>query len=627
MNLKNAITIDFETEPIRPRPNYPPKPVSVAIKYGAGPAVFYAWGHPTGNNCTKAAAAKALKAAWKSGLPLLFHNAGFDLDVAKTHFGLELPAWQRIHDTLPMLFLRDPYAKSFSLKPASEDILKMKPEERDAIIDWLMEHQPVEGVKLSRSKKSENYAGAYICMASAELVGPYCIGDVDRTYKLAIKVGKELKRRKMLGAYDRERRLIPVILAMEEHGVRVDVKALDADAKLYEATVARIDKWLRRKLKVKDLNIDSNDDLVAALIKAGFVDETLLGLTPTGKVSTDKKSLEAGVTDPQMAAVLRYRGAVTTCLRTFIKPWLEIARVGGRIYTRWNTTRSDYHGGVAGARTGRLSCTPNFMNIPKAFEALFSAHEPDLKRRKTLPKSPIKGLPQPPQVRRYILPDEGHILIDRDFSSQEPRVLAHFEDGRLAEAYNKNPEMDMHQHVADTMQVDRYRGKQLNLSIIYGIGQGLLAEKLGCSVDEARARKAEYFREFPSIKGLIQDITDKAKSGKAIRTWGGREYHVEPPKVVNGRLRDFYYKLLNYLVQGSSADLTKQTMIEFAEESGPDVRVLVSVHDELLVSCKKTTWEKTMCVLKEIMARDLLDVPMRSTGQVGKTWATMEKCE
>jgi DNA polymerase I-like protein with 3'-5' exonuclease and polymerase domains len=161
---------------------------------------------------------------------------------------------------------------------------------------------------------------------------------------------------------------------------------------------------------------------------------------------------------------------------------------------------------------------------------------------------------------------------------------------------------------------------------LYGVGNNHLAELLGCTQARAFAIKYSYFRAYPGVQELIRDIKRRAREGKPIRTWGGREYFVEPSKVIKGQVRSFDYKLLNYLIQGSSADLTKDALIAYHEQRG-ESHVLAAVHDEFLISCPASDVEVCMAALREIMARDWLDVPMRSTGKVGPRWSEMKGCE
>ena len=105
------IVVDFETLPIEPRPQFPPVPVGVALqRMGGGRGSYLSWGHPSGNNTTRAEAVRKLREFWRGEEELLFHNAPFDIAVAEERLGLRQPAWHRIHDTLPLLFLDDPRA-------------------------------------------------------------------------------------------------------------------------------------------------------------------------------------------------------------------------------------------------------------------------------------------------------------------------------------------------------------------------------------------------------------------------------------------------------------------------------------------------------------------------------------
>lgn len=938
--LADAITIDFESDPIRGRPDDPPAPCGVALKYGDAPARYYAWGHHGHENPeTFEIGLGALRAAWSSGRQFLGHNMKFDLAVAVERLGLPMPAWDRVHDTIPLLFLLDPRAETYSLKPSAERLLNWPSEERDAVVDWLVDQQPIAGVKLSRASRSNKYAGAYIAWAPPALVGPYCCGDVDRTRALALWAAPQVERLGMVDAYDRERRIMPVVMDMERRGVRVAVDRLADDLDDAEMTMIMLDAWLRDRLGVGDsVNLDSGDELAAALVACGVATRAGLGVTTkSGKLQTNKDAFARGIVDPQLKAVLRYRGALLTAVQTFMVPWFAVAeRAGGRIFTTWNSTRTSRDDGNAGARTGRFSSNPNFQNCFSAdteiltedgwtcFDALkrgrkvaqyravdgrvsfatpyeyveqkytgkllhlwtrkqidllltpdhelllqkrgagtkrkvaaadvkggerifhagtYTGHEDiahawitllcaaqadgswtgtgwafgfiktrkarrlrqalreigapfdyhrrmkngkhlhvfyihkselaqriydvlgaskhfgawlltwdgssldyflnevmlwgglstrkdcyasnekinadwvqivailrgrksriipyraksgninwwagvrwcahswttNLYRRRVhytgkvycvrvpdgniivrrcdrvavvgnCPKKPpliFRGdstdgfddmqlseppfvLPPLPRVRSYMLPEVGHVLVGRDFASQELRVMAHYEDDAVAAAYRAQPDLDLHQHVADTLaarglDLGRRRAKSLHFAVIYGVGVGHLAELLGCSVIEARAVLDAYYYEFPSVKRLSTEVRARWRSGQPVRTWGGRLYHPEPPRLVDGRLRGWEYKAINVLVQGSSADLTKEAMIAYYAADDGAAPLLLSVHDELVVTAPLDDHTRVMDRLRDAMNADRLDVPMRSDGYVGPDWERKTK--
>lgn len=935
MKHPRPVTVDFETFGIGGRPDYPPVPVGVSIKYYGSKPRYYAWGHNTENNCSKAEAKAALVKAWGHKDGLLFHNGKFDLDVANIHFGLPIPDWSRVHDTLFLLFLDNPHSSSLGLKEAAVYILEMPADERDAVCDWLISNQPVPGVRISKSKNSPHYFGRYVALAPGKIVGAYANGDVIRTEKIFNVLWAKTLDRKMLQAYDRERQLMPILLEMERQGLAVDHRRLKSDVVMYEAWRQSIDQWIFKTLKVNDsVNLDSGEQLIRAMVGAGKVDTDLMPKTPTGKFQTNKEALLLGVTDKALLAVLKYRTQLSTCLNTFMKPWLATADASkGLIFTTWNQTRIPSGSTNAGTRTGRLSSTPNFQNIPKEFTPSFAHEEPDIKKAKKLPKCPLKGLPPLPKVRSYITPFKNEIFIDRDYcfgpdtdvltnegfipfyelsddhmvaqwnrgeityakpkeyqaihfegelihivgqrstdllvtpnhqcllaknhqlafvradeypvgrnlrfqqphagaytgrcsinpdtlrlavaiqadatlkhgttwawklkksrkierlvelldrlnleykltnperlsgwsiiylrrelvmdldlvldpvtktfsrqllelspllrldflaelshwdgrrasennwsyfstheanamlvqemaaitglrtttrshvlpsgktfvdvsmrtnyltwtdtftstrvpyigpvycvtmphgtvvvrrngkvmvtgnSQQEPRILAHFDGGALMDKYIENPWIDFHDYAKAELEkmgkfYDRKPVKNTNLGLIYGMGAGKLAERNDMSVEESSELKKAILKLYPGLKQMYHDMRIRAKSYEPIRTWGGREYYCEPPKLIAGRIQEFDYKLVNVLIQGSAADCTKEAIIRYHATKHPDAKLVLNVHDQLTVSVPKKIYKAEMEVLRLAMESVEFDVQMLSEGAISST--------
>lgn len=637
MEALRPVTIDFESFGIDKRPAYPPIPVGVAIKYPGQRGVYHAWGHPQGNNCSWNQGQDLLGAAYKAGLKgdgLLFQAAKFDLDIADTHMGLAVPDWRYIHDTMLLLFLDDPHQKELGLKPSADRLLGMPPEEQDAVKEWLLKHQPLKaqgikisgGSKASKGKKGESHNfGKYIAYAPGNIVGKYAMGDVDRTEKLFKLLHPKTIKRGMGKAYERERRLLPILLDIERHGVRVDLKRLSKDLVSYNAHHNALTAWVQKHLKAPGLELDSGAKLVAAMLKAKKLDPSKLGKTETGKDKSDKESLLEAVTDKTLLAVLKYRTQLGTCLSTFMGPWALMARKsGGVIYTTWNQVKGD----GKGARTGRLSSTPNFQNIPKTFKPIFR-HE--LKGSK-LPACPIGPLPALPLVRSYVVPFAlDHILLDRDYSQQELRILAHYEGGELLEAYIKDVWMDVHEYVRQLVNqmtgksFERTPIKNTNFGIIYGMGIALLALKSEISYDLAKEIRAAIKAVFPGLKMLSSTMERRAASRQPIRTWGGREYYCEPAAIINGKMVTFEYKMLNVLIQGSAADCTKEAIIRYYAIKHPDVKLLLNVHDQITISAPKRLAKLAMAQLKEAMESVVFNIPMLSEGkQSVKNWAELK---
>ena len=135
--------------------------------------------------------------------------------------------------------------------------------------------------------------------------------------------------------------------------------------------------------------------------------------------------------------------------------------------------------------------------------------------------------------------------------------------------------------------------------------------------------KAFHNKALPGRVTLNEEIKRIVQRDDPIRTWGGRLYYPEAPGA-DGRSK--IYKLINYIVQGSAADLTKQALIDWAA-AGPKARFLVTVYDEINLSCPVTLADGEMALLKEVMERPRLSVPMRSSGKRGPSWGLLEKCE
>lgn len=623
MKQPKPVTIDFETFGIEGRPKYPPIPVGVSIKYPGKKSRYFAWGHPTGNNCCFSEAADALAKAYQHKEGLLFQNGKFDVDVAEVHFGLEVPSWDRIHDTLFLLFLDDPHQIELGLKPSAARLLGWDPEEQDAVGDWLIANQPVPGVKISKSKSSDHYFGRYIAYAPGDLVGKYANGDVDRTEAIFNLLWKKTIERGMQVAYDRERQLMPILLEMERQGLQMDHKRLRDDVAMYNDWRVKIDAWIIKTLKASpDINLDSGAQLVDAMVEAGKADPDLLPRTPTGKFQTNKEALLQGVTDKVLLAVLKYRTQLNTCLNTFMQPWLATADAsGGLIFTTWNQTKTPSGDSNVGTRTGRLSSTPNFQNIPKEFKAIFLHEDP---KDKKLPKCPFKDLPPLPKVRSYITPFAGHVMIDRDYSQQEPRILAHFDGGALMDKYVENPWIDFHDYAKAELEkmgkfYDRKPVKNTNLGLIYGMGVGKLAAKNDMTVEESGELKKAILQLYPGLKEMYKDMKIRAKSKTPIRTWGGREYYCEEPKLIDGRIREFDYKLVNVLIQGSAADCTKEAIIRYRAAKHSEARIILNVHDQVTVSVPKKILKAEMEVLRQCMESVEFDVPILSEGAISST--------
>lgn len=608
--------VDFETKAIRGNTTtHPPEPVGVAHGLLGKAPQYMAWGHPSENTHTRSEAAAALRRyVVEEQRPIIFFNAAFDYNVWREHLP-DVPLPRQVDDAMWMVFLQDPYSQGrhLHLKGAAEHLLGIKPDEQTELKKWILAHVP--------GATARDW-GAYISEAPGDMVAPYARGDVFRTGRIWEYLEEKLRESGMWPAYERERALFPIINEATLRGVRCNAEKLKADEIEYTTQLMIAEEMLAARLGISTADLHNDESFADALENKGFVRQWVY--TEKNKArSLAKKNLK--IEDPVTQQLIAYRSSLATCLQNFYRVWISCLD-GNRLHPTWNQVRTPTEKGKLskGARTGRLSSdTPNLMAIPNEF---------------TLPNGdplPVpEGLRELPRMREYLLPDPGFVWLKRDFSSQEVRILAHFEDGPLQEAYVANPDLDPHQmirqRVLDITGMD-YARKQIKISvfsIIYGSGATSLAEQLGVSKEYATQIRNSLFLAMPGLNDIMSDVMGMGRAKMPIRTWGGRLYLTEPPKVIKGRRMSFEYKLLNYLIQGSAADQTKDVIVEWdgLSHSLPS-ELLCTVHDEINIQAPVECWEDQMKVLKDCMEGPRFSVPMRSEGFYSeRSWADLREC-
>jgi len=598
------IFLDFETEGIEARPLYPPKPVGLAVYDPMGQFAdgYFAFGHAIGNNTTFESVQRMMGEMYATHRPLCFHNALFDLDVADTHFGLGIPDASRLHDTLILAFLNDPHVPSLSLKDLVVHWKLDTPDERDELKEWIIANVP-------EAKRKKSQWGAHISKGPVELVGRYAKADVRLTAKLFEYTSSQVLPAQQ-APYLRELQLIPMLLENSRLGVRVDVPGLSAAKEQAVKDIEACNVWVRALLNSPELNVDSDSQLVETIYQSEYWDKNKAWpTTDKGQKQATKEALEEMLTHEYLRDVLRYRANLSTCLSTFIDPWLASGSSTGRIYTNWNSVRGER----GGTRTGRLSSTPNFQNAPVRYPKV-----------KIPPDLQVADLPL---IRSFILADEGHKLVACDFNAQELRIFAHFEGGNLMQQYQQDARADLHTYAANMMtqasgrEVSRTYSKGVSFAILYGAGPKKISEMLEVDYEMAKTLMDAYTTAVaPGLKSMQATMRTRYKLGEPIKTIGGRLVKMEPPKIINGRLREFDYKGVNLLIQGSAADQAKAAMLLY-QKTRQGSRLLLSVHDELVISAPEDGIEREAECLTNAMCNALaMDVPMVSDYKVGNSY-------
>ena len=600
----NIWTFDFETQKIDNSQPGSPAPVGYALKKNDEPSVYYAWDHPTENNTTAEEAYEILKNSFIADTEsfVVMHNAKFDLEVLSQHMDLE-PQEHQVQDTMVLAFLSSPNASTLGLKPLSDTLLNMPPDEQTELRDWI-----VANVK----KATEKNWGAFIADAPAGIVGKYAVGDTDRTKALfdllynkieadvaVVKASPLPNRNSMFDAYRTEIAMINVIRKMEREGV-----------KLASNTVSEANYWHReyeeceatiRAVVGHEVTIGGKL-MFNKLKELGLIDESSLQYTPKGNPRYGREFLPALVTDQKLVAALTKRSKLTKMLGTYLKPWAQsYAQNNGRYYPYFNSTRNLED---RGTRTGRLSS--NFQQVPKV---------------------PQDGFPN---LREFVVPDhDDEVLIVFDFSAQELRIAANYAEGSILEAYQKDPDVDLHGFIQELIlnktghDLSRRVSKTISFLKLFGGGPGKLVDQIDCTLDEAKQFFASYDEAIPEFKQLSRDLEQMVRGGSKLRTWGGRLYDVEPSEIrEDGRKWEKYYKLSNTLIQGSAADMTKHSMTRYDKHPDRKGRLLLQVHDELVVSVKKEYAKSEVEVVRWSMEEhEGFDVPVKADGDVGYSYA------
>ena len=408
---------------------------------------------------------------------------------------------------------------------------------------------------------------------------------------------KELKEQGLWELFENiEMPLIPVLAEMETNGIEIDADALKEYGDELSQKMEQIAEIIYDEAGER-FNIGSPKQLGEILFgKMGLKGGKK---TKTG-YSTDADTLEKLKKDsPMVANVLEYR-KYSKLKSTYCDGLIKTIAPDGRIHTTFNQMVT---------ATGRLSSQdPNLQNIPI--------------RTKDGEK-----------IRRAFVAKEGCTLIDADYSQIELRILAHISnDERMKAAFNEGRDI----HAITASQVfgvpleevtaeQRRRAKAVNFGIVYGISAFALSEDIGVFVSEAQSYIDGYFRAYSGVKDYMDSIRESAKEQGCVRTIFGRKRDLPELKSSNHNIRAFGERVaLNMPIQGAAADIMKIAMIRVwkrLKEEGLESRLLVQVHDELLLEAPERETEQAAEILKQEMER-AADLSIKLTADVhsGKNW-------
>ncbi len=396
--------------------------------------------------------------------------------------------------------------------------------------------------------------------------------------------------------YDIELPLCAVLADMESVGVLIDRDAL----KVYGEGLIDGIEVLQSEIYAmagQSFNINSPKQLGVILFEK-------LGL-PAGKKTKTGYSTNADVLEklrgkhPIVQHILDYR-TLTKLKSTYADGLLKVIEADGRIRSNFTMTVT---------ATGRLSSVePNLQNIPVRKE-------------------------QGSEIRRMFVAAPGNVLVDADYSQIELRLLAHIaEDETMIEAF-RNGE-DIHRvtasqvfgmPLAEVTSAQRSQAKAVNFGIVYGISAFSLAQDIGVYQNEAKAYIDAYFEKYHGVRAYMdKSIADGKELGYVATLYGRRRYLPEL-KVSNFVTRSFGERVArNMPIQGTAADIMKLAMVhvhEALKQAGLQAKIILQVHDELIVECPEAEAERVCRILEQEMERVAeLSVPLTVDAHVGRNW-------
>ncbi len=449
-------------------------------------------------------------------------------------------------------------------------------------------------------------------LVPVERVAPYAAADADMTLRLVGPIARDLAANNLMRLFDEiEMPLVPVLIDMEMAGVLIDTDFLRSMA----ADLNRLlEEYIREIYAIVGyaFNINSTQQLSEALFHKLQLPTQGLRRTQSGHYSTAADVLEALLevdTTGVVRAILDYR-EVEKLRSTYVEALPQMVNpTTGRIHTSFNQT---------GTVTGRISSSePNLQNIPI---------RSDLGRR----------------VREAFIAAPGCKLIGADYSQVELRIMAHISgDEGLRQAFWENQDI----HASTAAKVfnipleavtpnQRSFAKAVNFGLMYGMSAFRLARDSGLTLPEAESFIRTYFERFPRVREYIEATKRQALERGYVETLLGRRRYfpalqsTDTSSRAMAERRAAEREAINMPIQGTAADIIKIAMVRLhhaLRERGLRGRMILQVHDELLLEVPDEEVEETLVLVREVMENAYpLDVPLRADARVGRSWGELK---
>lgn len=518
----------------------------------------------------------------------IFHNAKFDIHALMTT-GLNERTVRRmdIHCTQVMECLIDEHLKHYSLESCCKR--RKLPIQKDTELkEYILNNFPKADKK--------NWRG-YLYKLPIEMVIPYGKQDARALVALYQQQIKELDKQDLLDVWDLEQKVTKALIFMERRGVPVDVDKIAHMQKIMAKKLIETEKQIRNLVGF-DLNVRSNPQMCAAFDKLGI---DYKRKKSTGNGVFDKDALKAmGGT---LSGLILHARSIRVMQNLFLDNFEKFVYPDGRIRCDFNQLRSDAYG----TKTGRLSASnPNLQQVPKRNEDLAKF------------------------IRQLFIASTGKAWIRADWSQFEFRMFGHYtKSDKLIKAFTEDSSTDYHQAVADLTGLDRNPyAKQLNLGLVFGMGEGLMAKKCNLAYlegerygktiliagKEAKQIFNQYHSTLPEIRPLLDKAERLARKRGFIRTLMRRRIRFPRGKGA--------HKAAGLMFQGSSADMMKKKLVELDQWSyKTGVPFVLVVHDEFNCIPEKDQIKDTKRDMKQILENvPEMRIPVHVDFGVGKNW-------
>ncbi|MCL4859836.1 MAG: DNA polymerase I [Caldilineaceae bacterium] len=569
--------------------------VGLGVAWAPGEAAYIPLAHVEGEQLDWEMVKEALQPFFADpSRPKLAHNGKYDLTVCLRHgLGVDGP----IHDTMLLAWLIDPAGRALGLKAQAA-----------ALLGWQM----TELTQIIGSGRKQ----VTIDQAPMQQVTAYCGADVDATLQLYDLLAPKVQEAGLWSLYETvELPLLPVLTDMEMAGILLDVDYLADMSSKIGARLGELQGEMF-KLAGHEFNLRSTQQMSKVLFAEMGFPTRGIAKTSSGQYSTAVSELDKLLAmrselsaDQQRLLELiveqrqleKLRGTYIDALPGQVNP------ATGRIHTSFNQT---------GSSTGRLSSSdPNLQNIPI---------RTDLGR----------------EIRRAFVAPPGWLLISADYSQVELRVLAHVaQEPALIDAFRAD--QDIHAATASRLfdrpieEIDRHQrglAKTINFATIYGSSAFGISARTDMDPKEAAQFLDQYFATYPKIREYIGDTTAQLHRDGYVQTLLGRKRFF--PELKENRL-PFNQRAaveraaINAPIQGAAADIMKLAMIQLhrrLREGGYQARMLLQVHDELVLELPPEEKEDVVALVREVMCNAYqLDVPLKVDVEAGPNWYDLEK--